>query len=200
MQKFNLVLFLLLLFSWGESFGQSYGSSLGLRFGNNNQYRTIGLSVQQRIQKGLTVEGILQSDFNVNSSFHALLQKHRPILSKRLNYYYGAGISLGIGESQEKIPESMQIIQTYGNPMLGLDLVAGLEFTALGVNFSVDYKPNVNIAGRQPWYSGQVGISARSVLVKGKQQKKNRRIKAREKRKKNGTGFFQRIIQPFKNN
>jgi len=200
MQKYFLAFVLILLCCSGNSYGQSYGSALGLRLGNNNQYRMIGLTVQQRIHKGLTAEGILQSDFNMNTSFHALLEKHKPLLSKRLNYYYGAGISMGIGESREKITESMQMIHTYGNALIGVDLIAGLELTILGVNFSVDYKPNINIVGRQPWYNGQVGISARSVLVKGKQQQKKRRKKAREKRKKEGNGFFQSIIKPFKNN
>lgn len=157
----------------------------------------VGLTAQQRIFKGYTVEGILQTDFNANTTIHALLERHRRLVTKRLNYYYGAGISLGKEESRQKIPETRQIIQTYGNQTMGLDLIAGIEFTLLRINFSVDYKPNVNIVGREPWYSGQVGISARSVLIKGSQQKKNKRKRARQKRKnrRDGNGFFQRIIQ-----
>lgn len=158
----------------------------------------IGLTAKKRIQKGLTAEGILQSDLNVNTSFHALIQKHRPLLTKRLNYYYGAGLSFGIGENREKIPERMEIIRTYGNTHVGVDLIAGLEFTALGLNFSVDYKPNANLIGRQPWYSGQVGISVRTVLVKGKQQNRKRRKREREKRREAGSTLLQKITKPFK--
>ncbi len=184
----------------GKSYGQSYGTALGLRLANNNSYRMLGLTAQQRIQKGLSVEAILQSDFNVNTTVHALIKKHRPLLSKRLNYYYGAGIALGLEESWKKVPETRTIIQTYGNHTLGVDIIGGVEMTLMGITFSVDYKPNVNLLGREPWYSGQVGISVRSVLVKGSRQNKKRRQKARERRRENSQGYFKKILEPFKNN
>ncbi|WP_162416614.1 hypothetical protein [Cyclobacterium roseum] len=184
----------------GSAHAQSYGTALGLRLANNNSYRMLGLSAQQRIQKGLSAEAILQSDFNANTTVHALLKKHRPLISKRFNYYYGAGISLGLEESREKVPETQTIIQTYGNRTIGVDIIAGVEMTLMGVSFSVDYKPNVNVLGREPWYSGQVGISVRSVLVKGSIQNKKRRQKARKKRRNNSQGIFQKVLEPFKNN
>jgi len=180
--------------------GQSYGSSGGLRLANTNQGRMIGLTVQQRLKKGLTMEGILQSDFSFNTTVHGLLQRHRSVISKRLNYYYGSGISMGIEESKEKIPERRQIVKTYGNKTLGVDLIAGVELTVLGINLSLDYKPNINITGKSSWYSGQVGISARSVLVKGSKQNKKRRKKARQRRRIHQDGFFHQLIKPFKNN
>ncbi|MBR9777726.1 MAG: hypothetical protein GYB55_22965 [Cytophagales bacterium] len=201
MLKYTLtaVLTLLLLGCYGLTYGQSYGTSAGLRLGNNDQGRMLGFTVQQRLKKGVTLEGIVQSDFSYNTTIHALLERHRPLLSKRLNYYYGAGASVGREESREKVSENMQIIRTYGNNTLGVDFIAGVELTLLGVNFSVDYKPNVNIVGRQPWYSGQVGISVRSVLVKGNKQNKKRRQKTRMKRKRNSDGFFHNLIDSFKN-
>lgn len=164
----------------------------------------IGITGKQRITTGLTMEGIIQSDFNTNTTVHALMERHRRLITKRFNYYYGAGISAGIEESREKVPESMQVIQTYGNPSMGVDLIAGVEFTVLKVNFSIDYKPNINIVGREPWYSGQVGISARSVLVKGSAQNKKKRQKARAKRKKQhqmkGNDYFKNTIKKIKGN
>ena len=201
MQKNNFIVILtimLLIVQVPMVSGQSYGTSAGLRLGNSNQGRMLGFTLQQRIKKGLTVEGILQSDFVYNTTAHAILERHRPLVTKRLNYYYGAGVSFGIEESRQKIPESMQIIQTYGNGTVGVDLLAGLELTLLGINFSVDYKPNINIVGRQPWYHGQVGISARSVLVKGNKQNKKRRQKARNKRRGNQEGYFHKLIDSIK--
>lgn len=184
----------------GQTYGQSYGTALGLRLANNNSYRMLGLTAQHRIQKGLSLEAILQSDFNVNTTVHALIKLHRPLLSKRLNYYYGGGLSLGLQESWQKVSETRTIMQTYGNPTLGVDIVGGIEMTLMGITFSVDYKPNVNLVGREPWYSGQVGISVRSVLVKGSSQNKKRRQKAREKRRRNSPGVFENILKPLKNN
>ncbi len=202
MYKFLPCLLILTLSGAFPIFAQSYGTTAGLRLGNNNHYRTLGISAKHRIVKGLTAEAILQSDFNVNTTAHLLIVRHRPLISRRFNYYYGAGASVGIEESREKIPGDMQIIHTYGNPTLGVDLIAGVEFTILKMNVSLDYKPNVNIAGREPWYLGQVGLSVRHVLVKGSEQNKKRRQKARKKRREDRNqgeiGPFTKIIRSIK--
>lgn len=126
----------------------------------------------------------MQTDFNHNSTFHALVEHHRGILTKRFNLYAGAGLSFGSEESVRHDREANAIITTYGNAALGVDLILGLEFTLLKHNFSIDYKPNFNLVGREPWYQGQLGVSARGVLVKGSTQNKRKRQKARQKKKK----------------
>ena len=197
--KHLLTLFVIILTSQ-SAWPQSYGTSLGLRFGNQQDFRTVGLSGKHRIQKGWTVEGIIQSDFNYNTTFHALIERHERLISKRFNYYYGTGISLGQEASVQKDPATREIISTYGNKTLGLDLILGIELTLLKANISIDYKPNINLIGRNPWYAGQIGISARSVLIKGSAQNKNRRQKARQKKRNSqeeGT-FFKNIIRDVK--
>lgn len=199
MKQFFILLCFLPFFSHAAH-AQSYGTSLGLRFGSQQDYRTIGLTGKHRIQKGWTVEGIVQSDFNYNTTFHALIERHERLISKRFNYYYGTGISLGQEASTLKDPATKEIISTYGNRTLGVDLIFGIELTLLKANISIDYKPNINLIGRNPWYAGQVGISARSVLVKGSTQNKNRRQKNRQKKRANqeqGT-FFKNIIRDVK--
>lgn len=166
-----------------DIFAQRYGTALGLRMGNNSYSRTIGLSIQQRVFKHLTLEGIVQSDFDRNTTFHMLIEKHNPIISKRFNYYLGAGVSSGWEESFVKVPETNQIIHIYGNPTTGVDLVGGIEMTLANTVISVDYKPNFNLSGREEFYRSQVGISARMVLVKSKEQDKKRRKREREKRR-----------------
>ncbi|MEP0714323.1 MAG: hypothetical protein ABJC55_20580, partial [Algoriphagus sp.] len=146
-------------------------------------YRTVGLTAQQRIAERLTLEGVLQSDFNLNTTFSLVLEKHRPIISKRFNYYYGAGMSVGVEESFVKDPESKQIIHTYGNNTVGVDLIGGVELTILNTAISLDYKPNINLSGREEFYRGQVGISARVILVKSKEQKKKQRQRQKAKNK-----------------
>lgn len=176
---------------------QRYGSAVGLRLGNNNDYRTVGLTAQQRITKRLSIEAILQSDFKLNTTFSALLEKHHPIISKRFNYYYGAGPSFGVEESFVKDPESKQILHTYGNTTAGLDLIAGLELTVLNTVISVDYKPNINLVGREEFFRGQMGISARMVLVKSKEQKKKQRQKQRAKNKSQKAPLKEQINSIF---
>lgn len=194
--------FILLVVLNLPSYGQSYGTSAGLRFGNNQDYRTIGITGKQRLIKGVTAEAIIQSDFTANTTAHLLLARHRPMISKRFNYYYGGGLSVGMEESRQKVPESMQVVTTYGNPTMGMDFVLGVEMTLMKVNLSLDYKPNINLAGKEKWYAGQVGISVRPVLVKGKEQQKRKRQKARKKRevqKKSNSGPISRFIQGIKN-
>lgn len=192
MYKTSLVLFICIQsFFIQDIFAQRYGSALGLRIGNNSNGRTIGLSGQQRVFKQITLEGIVQSDFDRNTTFHLLVERHNPIISKRFNYYLGAGISSGWEESFVKVPESNQIIHTYGNPTTGVDLVGGIEMTLANTVISLDYKPNFNLSGREEFYRSQVGISARIVLVKSKEQDKKRRKREREKRKKGRTPIFE---------
>ena len=196
-QKILLCFIAVLLFSFSDLQAQRYGTSVGLRMGNTNLSRTIGISAQQRLLENITLEGIVQSDFNTNTTLHLLLEKHRPILSKRFNYYYGAGLSVGQEESFVKNRQSKEITQTYGNVTSGVDLIAGFEMTMFNTTFSVDYKPNINITGREEFFRGQVGISARMVLVKSREQNKNRRQKARARKKKNGSSFLENLKSKF---
>ncbi|MCH7412155.1 hypothetical protein MM213_01570 [Belliella sp. R4-6] len=200
-QKFTAFLLLsFFLFCSNGSFAQRYGTAAGLRLGSNDFSRTVGITAQQRILKHVTLEGIIQSDFSRNTTMHLLIEKHKPIISKRFNYYYGLGYSLGWEESNVKNPATMEIVTTYGNNTNGIDLIAGIEMTVLNTTISLDYKPNFNMSGREEFYRGQVGISARTVIVKSKVQDKKRRKKARAKRKKNRTPVFEGLREKFKRN
>jgi len=176
----------LFLISSSPILAQSYGTSAGLRLGSNKNHRTLGVSVQQRVLKDITLEGILQSDFSNNHTAHLLVEKHSRIISRRFNYYYGAGMSFGSEESLVRNQETREITRTYGNATVNADLIIGIEMTMLSTNISLDYKPSVNIIGnRGPWYAGQVGISARHVIVKSAEQKRKQRKKKRNRRKGN---------------
>lgn len=183
-----------------QSNAQRYGTAAGLRLGSNDYSRTVGITAQQRILKNVTLEGIVQSDFNRNTTLHLLLEKHKPIISKRFNYYYGLGYSLGWEESNIKNPITKEIITTYGNNTNGIDLIGGIEMTILNTTVSLDYKPNFNMSGKEEFYRGQVGISVRTVIVKSKVQDKKRKQRAREKRRKNRTPLFEGLRERFKKN
>lgn len=178
------LLSLLLVTLCGTLLGQSYGTTAGLRFANSDHARMIGLTLQHRVANKITLEGILQSDFNNNTTFHTLIERHHAFLTKRFNLYAGAGLSIGTEESREDDELTNQVITTFGNNTIGTDIIFGFEATLLSYNISLDYKPNFNLSGRQPWYQGQVGISVRTVLISGRQQNKNKRQRARAKKKK----------------
>lgn len=191
------LLILITSLSTTSAFGQRYASAAGIRLGSNDFSRTVGLSAQQRIFKHVTIEGILQSDFNKNTTLHILGKKHNPIISKRFNYYYGGGFSSGWEESFVKDPETKQVLHTYGNATTGVDLIAGIEMTVANTVISLDYKPNINLAGRNEFYRGQVGISARMVLVKGREHDKRWRQKARAKKRANREPLGDKLKNTF---
>lgn len=195
-----LLLSLLIAAAISSANAQRYGTAVGLRFGNNDVSRTVGITAQQRIMDRITLEGILQSDFNRNTTFSFLVEKHHPILSKRFNYYYGGGVSFGSEESFVKDEANKQILHTYGNATTGIDLIAGLELTVLNTVLSLDYKPNINLNGREEFFRGQVGMSARMVLVKSKEQKRNQRKRMRAKKAAKRTPFKERINTVFQKN
>ena len=181
----NRIALMLLLCLIGATpiLAQKYGTTLGLRLANDDR-RMLGVTMQQRIFNNVTLEGIVQSDFDRNTTVHGLVKNHIPLITKRLNLYTGAGVSFGIEESFTKDPVSREVITTYGNETFGADLMIGAEITLLGANVSLDYKPNINISGRDNWFKDQVGISVRKVLIKDNQRKKKIRKKARAKKRK----------------
>lgn len=180
---FLLTLTLLSFISINPLFAQRYGNAIGIRLGNNNLSRQVGVTFQQRILDRTSLEGILQTDFARNTNLSLLLEKHKPIISKRFNYYLGSGVSFGNEESFVKNEVDKEIIQTYGNSTMGIEGIAGLEFTIAKTVLSVDYKPNFNLSGREEFYRGQVGFSVRTVLTKSKEQKKKQRQRQKAKRK-----------------
>ncbi|MFT4661396.1 MAG: hypothetical protein ACI8XB_001673 [Patiriisocius sp.] len=182
--SFYFAIVILLLTVPSSVTAQSYGTSLGLRMSNDKNTRLIGLTMQHRILKKVTLEGILQSDFNNNTTFNGLIERHHAFLTKRFNLYAGAGFSIGNEQSEFNNPMTNEVVTTFGNATFGTDFIFGIEATLLSYNFSLDYKPNFNLTGREPWYLGQVGVSVRSVIVKGSKQNKKRRQRSRAKKKR----------------
>jgi len=116
------LLFIAVWFAFSAQ-AQSYGTSLGLRLANDKNTRLVGLTAQHRILKKVTIEGILQSDFNNNTTFHGLIERHHAFLTKRFNLYVGAGFSVGTEESQLDNPLTNEVITTFGNKTFGTDLI-----------------------------------------------------------------------------
>ena len=141
---------------------QKYQTAAGARVGTR-----FGLTIQQKILKSSTIEGIFQT--NIGGKDDILLtflwEQHNKLIGKRLNFYYGAGIHKGwiLNQSVEsglKAPS-------------GVSLIAGLEMTLGRLNLSLDYKPLVNVISGERFYESQSAISLRYVLIKAKKQKKN---------------------------
>lgn len=161
---------------------QSYDFTLGMRMGTD-----WGLSSQFRVAKNLTIEGILQSSLQREELLvTALLEQHNPIITRRLNVYYGGGVHKGWITAADEVG--------YTNPA-GITMIAGLEFTIAKLNISYDIKPAVNLTGGEQQFYSQSGISLRYVIAKRnsifkvnkkkqRERRKRKRQRAREKRKR----------------
>jgi hypothetical protein len=195
-----LIVVTTLLMAYGAK-AQTYQHSLGLRFAGGTGARYVGLSSNYRLAKGLSLEGIAQTNFQDNHTVHLLLKRHRGLISRRFNYYYGGGLSLGSEESFIRDPETRTRITTYGNSTFGVDMIGGIEMTLLKLNVSFDIKPNINLTGRQNWITFQSGMTIRSVLVTRSQANRNKRQRTRERRlrerERNRSGLGQKAWWPF---
>lgn len=154
---------------------QAYMTTAGIRTGNS-----FGLTVNQRLLKRTTVEGILQNHFVTKTTYlHILARQHKSLISRRLNGYIGGGVHLGL----QNQPEA-------SGGVAGLDGVLGLEFTAMRLSVSADFKPQLTYG------QGIVlntGVSVRYVLFKDEVFRRWDRKRKKAKRKKNGTRIWDRI-------
>lgn len=132
--------------------GQGYNTIGGIRFGTD-----WGITAKHRIKDKFTVEGIFQSAIKREEVLiSALVAKHNPLITKRFNFYTGAGLHVGFNSEVE---------QTYKNPF-GISTIAGVEFKLAKLILSWDFKPAINLIGGQKKVYAQSGISLRYVFVK----------------------------------
>lgn len=173
---------------------QKYVTAAGLRLGTD-----WGFTLQQRLGRNLTFEGIAQSSLQREElMLTGTLQRHMPVLGRRLNLYFGGGVHKGW----------LSVPPTEAGPPpadpFGVTLVGGAEFTVGRINISYDFKPAINIEGGAERFYSQSGLSVRYVLVKDVKNKKKRqreqerrkkkRQREREKRQKQGGGIFKRGV------
>jgi len=160
---------------------QSYFTSAGARFGTD-----WGITIQQRVWKHATVEGIFQSSlFREELMLTGLLEHHFPVISKRLNIYAGAGFHKGFN-TQDSL--------TYQSPY-GITAIAGAEFTIARFTISYDYKPAFNLyGGENNWYN-QSALSVRYVIVPQHAIKKIQRERERKERREERREKFRDIFR-----
>ncbi len=175
MKHIPLIITLVFFFGMNQLNAQRYGTAVGIRMGTD-----WGLTVQQRLSKRITFEGIAQSSLQREEVLlTGLIQKHNPILGRRLNLYLGGGLHKGwINE-----PADQEGVLTPEDPF-GVTLVGGVEFSLGRINIGYDFKPAINIRGGARTFYTQSGISVRYVLIKDKQWRKQQRKKKRERRRK----------------
>lgn len=167
MKKYILILILSITYISG--FSQSYFTAGGARIGTD-----WGITIQQKVLKNTTIEGIFQSSlFREEMMLNLIAEQHFPLITKRLNFYFGLGWHQGFVTSANP---------TYNSPY-GITLIGGAEVTLARFVLSYDFKPAFNLYGGEN-------------LIKQNTFKKHKRIrqrnKKREVRKEKPHKFFNR--------
>lgn len=146
------------LLSFGQLSAQRYRTAVGARLGTG-----FGLTVQQKIFKQSTIEGIFQAPIRStdDAKITILYEEHKKLIGKRINFYYGAGFHKGWAASREDPDPS------------GATLIAGMEISLDRLNLSFDYKPSINMFSGVRFFESQSALSLRYILVKQKKKKFN---------------------------
>lgn len=174
MKKSNLILTIFLLMSQ-LGISQSYRTAVGIRLGTG---AGPALSVQQKIAKYSTIEGIFQPNFRNNiSSLDLIYEQHYKILIKRVNIYMGAGLHKDWRPTDHEL-------ELKEKADLGFVGIIGGEVTFKKLNVSWDYKPSVNVIGGDTHFAHQSAITLRAIIVKQKKKKINWRFWKKEKSRK----------------
>ena len=151
--------YLLFIFLWIGGFtvnAQSYRTAAGMRLGTD-----WGITIQQKIYKDITLEGIFQSSLKRDElGVTLLVEKHNRLISRRFNFYVGGGV-----HKSWVTDEDLE----YGAPA-GVTIILGAELTIARLNLSWDFKPAVNIWGGEQTFYSQTGISLRYVFIKKKKR------------------------------
>ncbi len=154
-----------------QSNAQKYVTTVGARIGTR-----FGLSVQQKVLKHSTIEGIFQTNIGGKDDIMltALWEQHQKLIGKRLNFYYGGGFHKGwiINKSSE---------YQLDDPS-GVSLIAGLEVTFDRLNISLDYKPVLNVISGEQFFESHSGLTLRYVLIKEKKKKKEWKFWKKDKK------------------
>lgn len=165
--------------------GQGYFTAAGVRVGDG-----YGMTLQQRLAKKVSFEGIIKNTKNRNEvMLAALVERHVGIITRKLNFYVGAGVHQGFINNN--------VDKTYKNPF-GVTGMAGLEATFGRFNISYDFKPALNLTGGTKKLYTDTALSLRYVIVKDKVFKKIAKNKRKKKRKKKRENFIDGIFN--KNN
>lgn len=158
---------------------QGYDTAFGLRLGTE-----WGVTVQQRVAKRITVEGIIQSGIRRDeTTITGLVERHYPLGPRNINVYLGGGLHKGWVRTTGSDPAP------YKDPF-GITGVAGAEISIGRINASWDFKPAINVTGGEQAVYTQTAVSVRYIINKRKifenknKNNSNNKDKDRAKRQK----------------
>lgn len=157
----------LILLSQQFATAQSYKTAAGIRVDHG-----VNLTLQQYLLNGWTAEGILHTPFGSdNLGLTILAERHRKILFRGTNIYYGAGGHYYWQNETAKATVDNPA-QTASN-VAGLSFIGGAEMSLGRLNFSVDWKPelHLNSGTNKAFDWNGASVSVRYIFAKRERQK-----------------------------
>lgn len=131
---------------------QNYKTGLGARLGYFN-----GVTVKHFVSESNALEGIASFRWN-GFIITGLYEWQKPIKgAKGLDYELGLGAHIGSwGDGRNPYWDNNDPFDDDGFTIVGLDFIAGLEYTFAEVpfNFGLDWKPAFNFGGYRWWGDG----------------------------------------------
>ena len=124
---------------------QPYKMALGIRFSSPDAAVNTSATFKYFFNEKTALETMLS--FGDPLALGLLVEKHRPLLSNRFNWFAGGGGYVGFS----------------GERRVGLQGVLGLDYKvpAIPFNLSIDWKPELNLSKEFSFEPAAVGLSAR---------------------------------------
>lgn len=135
---------------------QNYSTAAGLRLGYFN-----GITVKHFISGNNAVEGMASFRWG-GVAITGLYEWQKPVKGARnLDYFLGLGGHIGFWNNNRYYWYDKDRNGTF--TIVGVDLIAGLEYTFPGVPFNagIDWKPAFNLIGDTHWWGDGLAISLR---------------------------------------
>ncbi len=161
MKKTILLLFAFVSIFTITSQAQNYKTALGVRLSSRNAMVNNSVSIKHFINEKTAIEGLVS--FGDPLAFGALIERHKPLASEGLSWFYGAGAYLAFVKNV-----NVNTQKTSTDPNLGAMGIVGLDykFTNIPLNLSLDWKPELNIVSDINFEPAAIGFSARFTFGK----------------------------------
>jgi hypothetical protein len=146
--KAGIISLAVLMFMTSSLHAQSYKMGLGIRFSSPDAAVNTSATFKYFLNEKTAIEAMLS--FGDPYAVGVLWEKHHPLLSTGIDWYAGGGGYVGFS----------------GDQRAGFQGVLGLDYKipSLPINFSVDWKPELNLATAFFFEPAAVGLSARFTI------------------------------------
>lgn len=124
---------------------QDYKAAIGIRFSSKAALVNNSVSLKYFFTEKTAVEGLIT--FNDPFALGLLVEQHKPLLTNKFKYFYGAGFYGAFA----------------GSRRAGLQGVLGLDYKVpmIPMNFSIDWKPELTFTKEFSFEPQALGLSAR---------------------------------------